>query len=78
MRRLQRASRFDIHRFRAADLGHVANPVARMHAKAGTPDDLPFEAQGKQEFGNARDQRDDARAGPRFLVRDAGCIDRTQ
>jgi hypothetical protein len=78
MRRLQRANRFDIHRFRAADFGHVANLVARMHAKAGAPDDQRFEAESKQQFGDARHQRDDARTGTRFLVRDAGCIDRTQ
>jgi ABC-type Fe3+-hydroxamate transport system substrate-binding protein len=52
--------------------------VARMHAEAGAPDDLPFEAESKQQFGDARHQRDDARTGTRFLVRDAGCIDRTQ
>ena len=60
VRRAQLADLGDVDGLRAAHLGHAPDGALRMDAEAGASDELVFQAEAEQEFGDAGDEADDA------------------
>ncbi len=59
----------------AADLRDGADDVSRMDAEPGSADELRSEPEIAEQLGDARNEADDPRVGPGWLVPHAGSID---